>query len=314
VRQVLDGLEIDDPLVRDDAAAQTARNRATAKRVDRTLRAVFGEEHGRIVVGRWDGGVRDEVLYWLPFLRWTVEHYDVDPSRVLAVSRSGVAAWYADVAKSYQDSPNGDDGAFEASAGDPQSRLSPDLLRELFADYWRGAVPVRRVLLYSRFERLRRPAHPVLENIPQPFVVVDLDSALPFPDTAANRKAARTLVARLASQRAVVPLGTSSAYLADTVRGDGDVLPSLDELQGDDVAARSALIASACAVVGVAGSDSVALGACHGVPTIGLYSDPWTIGPAHAEMMFRTAAALGTTSSLCDVAQLPLLQRVARRP
>jgi hypothetical protein len=298
VRRILDGLDVDDPLVRGDAAPQTVRNRAVAKRVDQALRAAFDEEHERVVLGRWDGDVCTEVLYWLPFLRWAVEHYGVDASRVLALSRGGVAAWYRDVATRHAESLDGVDGP-PSLASTPG--LSPDVLRELFADYWRGVVPIRRVLLYSRFDRLPQPAHPALEGVAEPFLAVALDSSASFPDTPANRKVARAVVARLASTQAVVLVGSERTRLED------DVPTPLDGLGDDGVAARSALIAAARAVVGAAGSESLALAACHGVPSVGLYSQQAGIAAADAEMIFRTAAALGTTSSLCHVAQLHLV-------
>jgi hypothetical protein len=144
----------------------------------------------------------------------------------------------------------------------------------------------------------------VLEGVAGPFVAVALDSAASFPDTSANRKLARGVVARLASSQAVVLVGSGRTQL------EADIPAPLDGLGADAVAARSALIAAARAVVGAAGSESLALAACHGVPSVGLYSQQAGIAAADAEMIFRTAAALGTTSSLCHVTQLPLVERL----
>ena len=45
-----------------------------------------------IVAGPWLGEVGFELLYWIPFLRWFAERYEVPPERLIAVSRGGSAA------------------------------------------------------------------------------------------------------------------------------------------------------------------------------------------------------------------------------
>src|SRR5207237_7231339 len=66
----------------------------------RTLRAAAAGT-GPIMVGPWLSEVGYEALYWVPFVRWFARQYEVDPSRLVAVSRGGVSAWYADVAHRY---------------------------------------------------------------------------------------------------------------------------------------------------------------------------------------------------------------------
>src|SRR5437762_11102878 len=52
----------------------------------RELRAAAAGS-GPILVGPWLSEVGYEALYWVPFVRWFTRHYDVDPARVIAVSR-----------------------------------------------------------------------------------------------------------------------------------------------------------------------------------------------------------------------------------
>src|SRR5919204_2471357 len=68
--------------------------------VRRTLRPIANSP-GPIIVGPWLSEVGYEALYWVPFLRWFTRQYDVDPDRVIAVSRGGVETWYAGVASRY---------------------------------------------------------------------------------------------------------------------------------------------------------------------------------------------------------------------
>src|SRR5688500_14030054 len=56
-----------------------------------------------IVVGPWLSEIGFELLYWIPFLRWAQERFDIDPDRVTVISRGGNAAWYAGIGSRYVD-------------------------------------------------------------------------------------------------------------------------------------------------------------------------------------------------------------------
>jgi len=56
-----------------------------------------------IVAGPWVGGVGAELLYWIPVLTWITTELEVDPARVIAVSRAGADSWYSEVAGHYVD-------------------------------------------------------------------------------------------------------------------------------------------------------------------------------------------------------------------
>ncbi|MEJ7892759.1 MAG: hypothetical protein WKF94_08960 [Solirubrobacteraceae bacterium] len=74
----------------------------TAEAADRLARAALAGD-GTVVVGPWLSEVGFEVLYWVPMLRALVEELDVDPARIVAVSRGGPRPWYAGIAGSYVD-------------------------------------------------------------------------------------------------------------------------------------------------------------------------------------------------------------------
>jgi hypothetical protein len=65
--------------------------------VRRTLRSV-ANSRAPIIVGPWLSEVGYEVLYWVPFLRWFTRHYDVDPDRVVVLSRGGSPAGMTELA------------------------------------------------------------------------------------------------------------------------------------------------------------------------------------------------------------------------
>ena len=54
-----------------------------------------------ILAGPWLSEVGFETLYWVPFLRWVKAAFRLDASRVVAVSRGGVASWYEGIATRY---------------------------------------------------------------------------------------------------------------------------------------------------------------------------------------------------------------------
>src|SRR3954453_6983298 len=76
--------------------------RTAALRAERRL-AQLARGQGPIIAGPFRSEIGFEVLYWIPLLRWFVERYDIEPDRVLAVSRGGPASWYRDVAGAYAD-------------------------------------------------------------------------------------------------------------------------------------------------------------------------------------------------------------------
>ena len=55
---------------------------------------LLSKVRGHVMVGPWLSEVGFELLYWIPFLRWAVPEFNLDPSRLIVVSRGGVAGWY----------------------------------------------------------------------------------------------------------------------------------------------------------------------------------------------------------------------------
>jgi hypothetical protein len=99
---------------------------------------------GAIVAGPWQGGIAEELLYWIPFLRWSRDRFGIDPGRMTALSRSGVGLWYDGVCSSY---------AEEAGSG---ATLSPELARTVYERYRSGAGAIQELLDRLRFERFPR--------------------------------------------------------------------------------------------------------------------------------------------------------------
>lgn len=62
--------------------------------VERAFRLLAADSRLTLIAGPWAGGTSEELLYWIPFLRWAIESHRIDPARVVAVSPSGAASWY----------------------------------------------------------------------------------------------------------------------------------------------------------------------------------------------------------------------------
>jgi hypothetical protein len=58
-----------------------------------------------VFVGPWGDSIGNELLYWIPFVRWASETYGLRPERLIAISRGGVSAWYGSLAGRYLDAP-----------------------------------------------------------------------------------------------------------------------------------------------------------------------------------------------------------------
>jgi hypothetical protein len=59
-----------------------------------------------VFVGPWNDGIGNELLYWIPFVRWASATYGLRPERLIAISRGGVGDWYGSLAGRYLDAPS----------------------------------------------------------------------------------------------------------------------------------------------------------------------------------------------------------------
>jgi hypothetical protein len=174
--------------------------------VERELAAV-ARGRGPIIAGPWLSEVGFEVLYWIPFLRWFEDRYRVDPGRVVAISRGGVAGWYGDLAARYveifdQLSPeefgrrNRQRHHREESGGQKQTSIGaldhellsaaraatgvkdaaichPSLMYRLFSRFWYGNRALDLITSHTRYV----PAHPraIASSHPRTTAPLDLD-------------------------------------------------------------------------------------------------------------------------------------------
>jgi hypothetical protein len=298
-----------------------ARRRWTRRLIGRSLRELseVARSDAPIVVGPWLSEVGFELLYWIPLLRWTFQRYEVDPSRVVAVSRGGVDSWYADLASSYieaLDHVEVDDVAaaraarlrhtgsekhleidsvdrslyeFAASrTGSDAVWLHPGLMYRLF--YWTWLYgDLRPFQEHTSHRTLHVPA--AKGDLPDRYTAVKAYFSRAFEDTAANRDHLRRLVTALSAEDSVVVLRTGATPVDDHEQWLPAGVPvRIFETSAASVnlAEQSRVVAGAAKLVTTYGGFAY-LGTYLACPTQSFYSTRW-FNPAH-ERAFRSAVA-----------------------
>ena len=210
--------------------------------VRRTLRAVAAGS-GPIIVGPWLSEVGYETLYWVPFVRWFVRQYDVDPARVIALSRGGVSAWYGGVASRYIEQfdlftpqefaarnearrGSADQKQLTRSAFDDEilsrarARLGvedarvchPSAMFGLLRQFWLGNESLQGVLDHTDYAPITTTAPVALPPLPDRFVAVKFYAGRALTDTPQHRERLRALVERISLACPVVTLNTHVAF------------------------------------------------------------------------------------------------------
>ena len=289
------------------AAALSARTRLRLRRL-----AASGRP---IIVGPYFGEVGFELLYWIPFLAWFVHRYNVDSSRVIAVSRGGAASWYAHLAGRYCDvfdvidpaefrarnderiRTSGEQKQIDVTALDEQiadavrrrlgrdgAVLHPSVMYALFAPFWWGHLPLDWVDRHARFVRLTPPALPPHVALPHEFAAVKFYFNDCFVDSPAVRAVVHEVVHNISHALPIVSLSTGLAiddHDACEPHGHAAIQPGYEARSNLDV--QTAIVARARQFVGTYGGFSY-LSPFFGVPATAYYSDPHGYSVRHLEV------------------------------
>lgn len=306
---------------------------------------------GPIVVGPWLSEVGFEVLYWLPFLRFVIKRFEIDPARITVVSRGGVSSWYGGLCGRYVEifdfmtpaefrehtearwrDTGGQkqmefgkwDRAVLRAAGDrvDWSRggvLHPSLMYRFFRDFFKGASPISHVVDHALYDRWSKPEDPdVVAELPdEDYVAVKFYFRPSFPDTAANRRVVSDMVEALATRSRVVILNTGLEVdehldVDPGIRGER-VRWLLDDVPPTrNLHVQSVAISRASAFLGTYGGLSYVAPA-YGVRSIALFSERQHFLPSHLDLARRAATSAGASIMALDVAQLDLVQSAAAR-
>ncbi|MGA8258774.1 MAG: hypothetical protein WB783_01020 [Arenicellales bacterium] len=268
----------------------------------------IGANDKPVLVGPWQGCVSEELLYWIPFVRWLLEWGAIDPSRVWAISSGGARHWYGDVAGHYlelrdlykpgnppesgvsrfmeggsngqdqDDIPQSDleivERAMTDAGVDDIELVHPSHIFHIFKPYREARLPPSYVARLTRHRPLQTDrSGGAFAELPDDFIAVAFHGTGSFPRVDRNRKFVGELVRRLSQDAHVVVI---------------DPLPGAADDQGFhveassrvyvpdavfDLDAQTAIVSRARVLVGTHGGFSY-LGALSGTSVIGLYSDP----------------------------------------
>lgn len=309
------------------ASGVLARRRSAA--LDNDL-AAMARGTSPIVAGPWLGEVGFELLYWVPFLRWCAERFDIHPDRLVVMSRGGTGSWYRPFAARYLDvfdqmstqtfreqhdlrvrelgeqkqnrETPFDRELVEAAMRRAQvpswSLLHPSRMYEVLNPYWWGHQSHAWVDQHARYARLSDPPPSGLAEMPAHYTAVKFYFNDCFPPTAGNRAFVADLLRTLAARGPVIALSTG-LNIDDHggVRVDEYGVRHLPEgiAPSRNLEVQSALVARADAFVGTYGGFSY-LAPFYGVKSIAYYSDPNGFSRKHlhmAQAAFETLGAAG---------------------
>ena len=278
----------------------------------RVLRAAAAGS-GPIILGPWLSEVGYEALYWVPFVRWFARNYDVDPERIVALSRGGVAAWYGGIASRYVEqfdllTPQEFAARNEARRGDAdQKQLArsafdneilsrarrhlgieaaavchPSTMFQLLRQFWLGNDSLQSVLDYTEYEPVASDAPVDLPALPNEFVAVKFYTGRALADTPAHRDQLRRLIERIGRKYPIVTLNTNLSLdeHADYVFQDISGLITLDRWMTpqNNLAVQTEVIRRASRFVGTCGSLAW-LAPMLGTETLAVYADDHFLTP-----------------------------------
>ena len=314
--------------------------------VRRTLRSV-ANSRAPIIVGPWLSEVGYEVLYWVPFLRWFTRHYDVDPDRVIVLSRGGVASWYEGIGSRYVEQFDLFAPEEFATRNEARQRTSdqkqlsvsdfdeevlrrararvgiltaalchPSTMFQLLRQFWLGNDSLQSVLDYTEYDAANARAAVDVPKLPETFVAVKFYTGRALTDTPVHREQLRRLVERIADRYPVVALNTNLSLdeHADYVFRD---VPGLITLDGwltpqNNLAVQTEVIRRAKRFVGTCGSLAW-LAPMLGTDTLAVYADDHFLTPhlyAARHAYNSMDAARFTPMDLAVLDQIDVLQPV----
>jgi len=275
-----------------------------------------------ILAGPWLSEVGFETLYWVPFLRWVKAAFRLDPSRVVAVSRGGVASWYEGIATRYVEiwdhvdpvefaRRSGERGAtkqLEMSAfdrevvqivervmGESVAVLHPSLMYRLFSLFWSGQRAQSFLDAHTRFEPVVAPRVLDPARLPREYVAVKFYAARSLPDTPDVRRTLAWFVESLAERTTVVLLDTGlvlDEHADYSFSASGRVVSAKPWMTpSNNLGVQTQIIAGAQAFVGTCGSVAW-LAPMLGTNTSAVYVDPKWLH-AHLGVMLRASHRAG---------------------
>jgi hypothetical protein len=285
------------------AVDSTAIGTSISLRVVRTALEEIQSGTSPVFVGPWNDSVANELLYWIPFLRWAAATYGIAPERLIVVSNGGAHEWYGSVAKRFldartlfsppeiehwsdrtvpqreQDYKQGVMSSYDAEIVDRAARafdltdyqvLHPSLLFRVVSRYEKDRA-LRRLQDVLRHEPLNA-TRPQIHGLPASFVAVSAAFTDALKESDENRDLLRSLIAEIAAEHDVVVVDRApsrdivpaAAARVHLISGLADGAPAAQ--------VQTRVLAQSRAFVGAHGGLAVLASFC-GVPAVTYHSE-----------------------------------------
>jgi len=299
---------------------------------------------GPILVGPWISEVGFEVLYWAPFLNWTIAAAGLESRRLIVVSRGGARSWYQHLGAEYIDvfdlftvdeyrtgneerwSERGHQKQFEITSMEREildrarkklglteaQVLHPSLMYKLLRFYWYEKASVRLLTDHTDYRRLTIDGDgEALKDLPKDYVAVRFYFRPSFPDTPENRRFAADTVRTISREVPVVLLNTGLSLddHEDLDVSAGKGVYRVDHLMTPqhNLELQTRVIANARAFVGTYGGLAY-VAPFYGVPSVGFYSQESDLMSAHLDVGWRLGRAMHAPLVALDAKNADLLR------
>ena len=256
-----------------------------------------------VFVGPWVDDVANELLYWIPFVRWVAATYGLPPERLMVIASGSTGEWYGSIAQRYLDArtlfsqpefehwtrrtvPQREQDPKQAVMSSFDNEILERASRAFDVSDYQVLHPLmffrvlRRVQKdraldqlndVLRHERLATAAGKRIDRLPSSFVAVSTAFTEALPDTPENQAFLADMLEKMSAKDDVVVVD----YPASTVR-----LPTSDRIHSLASMATAAnyrelqtrVMAQATAFVGSHG-DLGTLAAFCGTPAMTYHSE-----------------------------------------
>jgi hypothetical protein len=325
--------------------SELAFERRSSEELERRLADLLrGDEP--ILVGPWLAEIGPELLYWIPFLRWVVERFEVDPARLTAISRGGVDCWYAGIADSYAEifAAIGVDEYRElneirwaAQGGMKQGRftywdrrvlkdvagwdgrspvLHPAFMYRFLRRWWKNGLSLEHVLSHLSLRKLEPP--PLDEelgtSLPSEYAVAAFYFRPSFPDTPEHRGLVRDAVAAVGEGMPVVLLDADikadEHEEAKLEASDSVLTPLIGVPATTNLRLQTAIAARASLWLGTYGGRTH-IATTYGVPCISFTDDRGAFLPSYVDVLRRLSVITRAPYTIVETGDFDALRLLA---
>ncbi len=298
-----------------------------------------------IFVGPFRGEVGFEALYWIPFLKRLMKSGQIDPARVIPITRGGAAAWYGTPTgielyemrtpqevrvenriqhAKYHQLKQTHWTAFDRSVVRDAAEtlnlsryltLHPSWMFGRLNAYFESAMSLSALERDAWFEPLTIPAIPEGLTLPEKFVAVRFYLRATFPGHQPLIQFAKESIKQIASQTPVVLLNSgvhSDEHQDVQIKGLPNVASLTDLCEvtpANNLALQSAVLGRALGFVGTYGGLSQ-LALRLGKPSVSYYHEWLGTMIAHKHLADALSLKTGIPCQVHRIGELPLLQAV----